>query len=66
MLGALRPGCVWDVTFLANGDLATACADYSARLFTHAADRAAPEAVQQGFQAQVAAARPSEGRPARL
>ncbi len=34
-------GCVWDVAFLPNGDLVTACADYAARVWTQAKDNAA-------------------------
>jgi phospholipase A-2-activating protein len=29
-----HPGCVWDVTFLPNGDLVTACSDGVARVWT--------------------------------
>ena len=33
-------GCVWDVRFLVNGDLATACANSVAYLWTSSAERA--------------------------
>ena len=36
-----HPGCVWDVAFLPNGDLVTACSDYVARIWTRAGDRRA-------------------------
>lgn len=29
-----HPGCVWDVKFLPNGDLVTACSDGVARVWT--------------------------------
>lgn len=29
-----HPGCVWDVAFLPNGDLVTACSDGVARVWT--------------------------------
>lgn len=34
-----HPGCVWDVTFLDNGDVVSACSDAVARVWTTAADR---------------------------
>lgn len=40
-----HPGCVWDVAFLPNGDLVTACSDYAARVWTRAADRVADSAT---------------------
>jgi len=39
--------CVWDVAFTASRDLATACADYVARLWTPDAARAAPPEAHQ-------------------
>jgi len=45
--GRRRAACVWDVAFTAAGDLASACADYAARLWTPDAARAAPAAAQQ-------------------
>ena len=38
---------MWDVAFTASRDLATACADYVARLWTPDAARAAPPEAQQ-------------------
>lgn len=52
-----HPGCVWDVAFLASGDLVTACSDGVARVFTAAPERAAPADVQ--------AVRLFEGEPKR-
>ena len=39
---ASSSGCVWDVAFLPDGDLVTACADYVARVWTVSPDQAAP------------------------
>ena len=39
---ALSAACVWDVAFLPDGDLVTACADYVARVWTTSPDHAAP------------------------
>ena len=50
-----HPGCVWDVQFLLNGDLTTACSDGVARLWTRDAARAAPAGAAAEFEAQVAA-----------
>lgn len=42
-----HPGCVWKVITLSDGDIATACADGSARIFTRNKDRiAAPEIIK--------------------
>lgn len=44
---------MWDVTFLPNGDLVTACADYAARIWTASPDRAAPaESMEVSIYAQ--------------
>ena len=40
-----HPGCVWDVAFLPNGDLVTACSDYAARVWTSSPDRVADSAT---------------------
>ncbi|KAK2076200.1 hypothetical protein QBZ16_001132 [Prototheca wickerhamii] len=50
-----HPGCVWDVAFLASGDLVTACSDGVARVFTAAPERAAPADVQAAFAASLQA-----------
>jgi len=43
--------CVWDVAFLPNGDLVTACADYAARVWTASPDRAATsDIIEVGFK----------------
>ena len=49
--------CVWDVAWLANGDLATACADYTARLWTSSSERAASAETVAGLVAAVEARR---------
>lgn len=36
-----HPACVWDVAFLPNGDLVTACADFAARVWTSSPERVA-------------------------
>jgi phospholipase A-2-activating protein len=42
-----HPGCVWKVIMLPNGDIATACADGSARVFTRNQEKIAdPEIVK--------------------
>jgi len=40
-----HPGCVWKVIALPNGDIATACADGSARIFTRDHSRIAHEDI---------------------
>lgn len=34
-----HPGCVWDVKFLENGDVVTACSDGAVRIWTSHGDR---------------------------
>ncbi|WVZ61723.1 hypothetical protein U9M48_011552 [Paspalum notatum var. saurae] len=34
-----HPGCIWDVKFLENGDIVTACSDGTVRIWTTVADR---------------------------
>ncbi|WOK99599.1 phospholipase A-2-activating protein [Canna indica] len=34
-----HPGCVWDVKFLENGDIVTACSDGTVRIWTSLSDR---------------------------
>lgn len=54
--------CVWDVAWLPNGDLATACADYTARLWTSSSERAAPAETVAGLVAAVEARKqPQQG-----
>ena len=54
--------CVWDVAWLQNGDLATACADYTARLWTSSSERAAPAETVAGLVAAVEARKqPQQG-----
>ncbi|KAK9806981.1 hypothetical protein WJX72_009418 [[Myrmecia] bisecta] len=50
-----HPACVWDVEFLANGDLVTACGDYAARVWTTAEDRQAPAEARQAYEASLEA-----------
>ncbi|KAL3142952.1 hypothetical protein ABBQ38_003237 [Trebouxia sp. C0009 RCD-2024] len=57
-----HPACVWDVAWLPNGDLATACADYTARLWTSSSERAAPAETVAGLVAAVEARKqPQQG-----
>ena len=42
---------MWDVAWLANGDLATACADYTTRLWTSSSERAASAETVAGLAA---------------
>ena len=48
-------GCVWDVAFLADGDLVTACADATARVWSGQDERQAPQQERETFQAALAA-----------
>lgn len=57
-----HPGCVWDVDFLPNGDLITACADHVVRLWTSAPERAAAAGVIEAYSASLAA-EASPGQP---
>eukprot|EP00898_Chlorokybus_atmophyticus_P001868 jgi/Chlat1/2682/Chrsp18S02992 len=50
-----HPGCVWGVVFLSNGDLATACSDSVARIWTTSADRAADDQTVALFAAAILA-----------
>lgn len=44
----LHPGCVWKVTFLPNGDIATACQDGNVRIFTiNPARYASPNEIKE-------------------
>lgn len=51
----LCAACVWDVAFLRNGDLATACADHVARLWTTSAERHASEETVATYYAAIEA-----------
>ena len=48
-------GCVWDVAFLDNQDLVTACADHTARIWTARAEAAAAPEVMQQYEARLMA-----------
>lgn len=54
--------CVWDVAWLQDGDLASACADYTVRLWTSSSERAAPAEIVAGLVAAVEARKqPQQG-----
>ena len=46
-----HPGNVWDVAFLPDSDLVTACSDHVARVWTCVAERAASAELVQAYQA---------------
>lgn len=48
-----HPGCVWDVNFLPNGDLVTACSDGVARVWTREKQRYAPVEEMEGLQSLI-------------
>lgn len=50
-----HPACVWDVAWLPYGDLVSACADYTARVWTSNAEQAASAEAVAGLSAAVAA-----------
>jgi phospholipase A-2-activating protein len=50
-----HPGCVWDVKFLPNGDLITACSDGVARIWTKIATRFASAEELTAYEDQVSA-----------
>jgi phospholipase A-2-activating protein len=50
-----HPGCVWAAAFLPNGDLATACSDGVARVWSRDPARAAPADVAEAYAAALAA-----------
>lgn len=52
-----HPANVWDVAFLPNGDLVTACADFVARVWTRDSGRVAPQDVKEAYAAAMAARR---------
>lgn len=51
----MHPGCVWAVTALPKGDIATCCDDGTLRIFTKATDRMAPAAEKEAFHMAVQA-----------
>lgn len=58
-------GCVWDVAWLADGDLVTACADYVARVWTTKEERAASAETVAGLAAALEARQqPQQGQQA--
>ncbi|KAK9691122.1 hypothetical protein RND81_09G177200 [Saponaria officinalis] len=48
-----HPGCVWDVKFLKNGDLVTACSDGVVRIWTTHQDRIAEPNERESFISQL-------------
>ncbi|KAL6963901.1 hypothetical protein U1Q18_034908 [Sarracenia purpurea var. burkii] len=48
-----HPGCVWDVKFLENGDIATACSDGVVRIWTVHQDRIADSSELESFASQL-------------
>lgn len=50
-----HPGCVWDVKFLPNGDLITACSDGVARIWTKSPPRFASPDEMEAYESQVVA-----------
>ena len=48
-----HPGCVWDVAFLPNGDLVTACSDGVARVWTREKKLFAPAEEMEAFVSNV-------------
>ncbi|KAL9238183.1 hypothetical protein vseg_012645 [Gypsophila vaccaria] len=48
-----HPGCVWDVKFLENGDLVTACSDGVVRIWTSHQDRVAEPSEQESYISQL-------------
>ncbi|KAF0972678.1 hypothetical protein FDP41_008927 [Naegleria fowleri] len=49
-----HPGCVWQVVALPNGDIATACSDGVARVFTRKLEKAANPEIIQAFNDNIA------------
>ncbi|KAH9620593.1 hypothetical protein KSS87_005707, partial [Heliosperma pusillum] len=48
-----HPGCVWDVKFLKNGDLVTACLDGVVRIWTTHQHRAAEPSERESYLSQL-------------
>jgi phospholipase A-2-activating protein len=57
----LHPACVWHVTGLPNGDLATSCDDGTLRIFTRNSDRMAPVEEREKFGQLVQEAHQKKG-----
>lgn len=49
-----HPGCVWDAKFLENGDIATACSDGVARIWTVNQDKIADALEVELYLSQIA------------
>jgi phospholipase A-2-activating protein len=56
-----HPACVWKVALLDNGDLATACADSIARVFTRSSERIAEAEIIQSFNDAIANSKIKKG-----
>jgi hypothetical protein len=57
------PSTVWDVTSLANGDVAVACADWIARVYTRDTKRVATSEVKAAFEKRLLeAAQPKQNK----
>lgn len=48
-----HPGCVWDVKFLENGDIVTACSDGMARVWTVQQDKSAESLELEAYASQI-------------
>ncbi|XP_074320902.1 uncharacterized protein LOC141657535 [Silene latifolia] len=48
-----HPGCVWDVKFLENGDLVTACSDGVVRIWSTHQDRIAEPSERESYMSQI-------------
>eukprot|EP00252_Welwitschia_mirabilis_P020798 TRINITY_DN5175_c0_g1_i1.p1 TRINITY_DN5175_c0_g1~~TRINITY_DN5175_c0_g1_i1.p1 ORF type:complete len:778 (+),score=142.56 TRINITY_DN5175_c0_g1_i1:80-2413(+) len=48
-----HPGCVWDVKFLPNGDVVSACSDGVIRIWTKAPERMASDEEIQAFESNL-------------
>ncbi|XP_052193453.1 uncharacterized protein LOC127801946 [Diospyros lotus] len=48
-----HPGCVWDVKFLENGDIVTACSDGVVRIWTVSQDKIADSTELESFASQL-------------
>jgi phospholipase A-2-activating protein len=56
-----HPACVWQVVELPNGDIATACADCVARVFTRKQERVANQLIIQAFDDAVTNSKVKKG-----
>ncbi|KAK1301231.1 hypothetical protein QJS10_CPB13g00110 [Acorus calamus] len=48
-----HPGCVWDVKFLINGDIITACSDGTVRIWTTSTDRIAEPLEYESYASEL-------------